>query len=466
MEVGSLCGVFGTFLRGDAAEVEAGLDRLAHRGPDGRGLVAEGPAVHGHVRLSLVDLSDASAQPFRVAGGLLSFVGEVWNHRRLRAELEAEGIGFRSTGDTEVLAEAVAAWGLEEALGRLDGMFAFAWSSGEGTWLARDRFGKVPLYALREGKSWTWSSERKALGRRGGLMSPVPPGSTVDLVTGQTRRWARRDPPPAEPLDAAGVLRLLRAGVRRRLSADAPVCCLVSGGLDSSLVLLLAKESGADVAAFTATLDPEADDLRTARRLCKELGVKLCEAEVPALTPRLLSEAVRCVEVASKAQCEIAVACVPLARAVRAEGFKACLSGEAADELFGGYGNTIIRAARLDDLGWRVHRLALLEKMSRGNFVRCNKAFMAGGVECRLPFMERGLVEGVLALGKRACPPGKGLLKEAARLAGLPAWVVDREKDTFQGGSGVSAALLRRVHDPLHFIHAEARHWFGRVTTS
>jgi asparagine synthase (glutamine-hydrolysing) len=171
------------------------------------------------------------------------------------------------------------------------------------------------------------------------------------------------------------------------------------------------------------------------------------------------------IEIASKAQVEIALLCLPLAQCIAADGFKACLSGEAADELFGGYGNMCIKAAVANDPDWRNIRLAQLEKMSRGNFVRCNKVFLAYGVECRLPFMERGLVESVLSMGKRQCPPGKKLLKDVARGL-LPAEVVNRPKETFQGGSGIAEAAGRILANPTKYYNAEVRRVFGSLVSA
>lgn len=458
-----MCGIFGTFGLPDDGSVSGGLDLLAHRGPDGRGEVAVGRAVHGHVRLSLVDLTDASAQPFRRGGGVLSWVGEVWNHDEVRVELRSLGERFSTTGDTEVLAAAISRWGLVAALPRLEGMFALAWSDSKGDWLAVDRYGKVPLHVVRRGSEFTWSSEVKALvgAADGKLAVPMPPGSILDLSSGRLTRWYSL---PSEPGEV-DVLESLRAGVAARLLADAPVCCLISGGLDSSLILQLAVEAGATLVAYTSYVDPASADLAAARRFCRELGVELVEVRVDPPTAGSLSEAALVIEVSSKAQVEIAAMCLPLARRIAADGFKACLSGEAADELFGGYGNSCIRAARLDDDGWREHRRFLLAKMARGNFPRCNKAFMSAGVECRLPFMERSLVEYVLSLGKGECPPGKGLLKLAAREAGLPAWLVSRQKETFQGGSGMAAAAASVVADPRAFYAAELRRAYGRLVT-
>jgi asparagine synthase (glutamine-hydrolysing) len=185
-----MCGMLGTF-EYPSFDVAAHLELLAHRGPDGSGIKTSGPAVHGHVRLALRDLSDASAQPFAYKGGILSFVGEIWNYRTLRERLETEDVSFRTTGDTEVLAAALANWGVDQALPQIEGMFTFAWSHNATHVLARDRFGKVPLYIARPGPgAFAWSSERKGLDRQWPAF-PLPPGFLLDLTTGTFRRWYR-----------------------------------------------------------------------------------------------------------------------------------------------------------------------------------------------------------------------------------------------------------------------------------
>ena len=119
-----------------------------------------------------------------------------------------------------------------------------------------------------------------------------------------------------------------------------------------------------------------------------------------------------------------------------------------------------IKAASVDDRGWRAIRVAQLEKMARGNFVRVNKAFMAAGVECRLPFMERRLVERVLAMSKADCPPNKKALKAAAAPV-LPAWIIKRPKATFQGGAGTSKRAAEIIANPAMFYRAEVRRQYG-----
>lgn len=447
-----MCGIAGgTNISEDA--VAAMLDRIRHRGPDGSGIVKSGCVTHGHVRLALVDLTPASAQPFQVGRSTLTFNGEVWNYRDLRSRL---GGAFKTTGDTEVLACWLNAYGLA-GLPEVDGMFAFAWSSPDGQhWLVRDSFGKVPLYVAKHKNGFVWASERKAFPKNVQPIA-VPAGHAFNLTTGQWKRWYTL--PQRRPMLASSVLDRLRAGVAKRLEADAPVCCLMSGGLDSSLVLALAVETGKEVVAYTAVVDSDSEDARSARRLCCELGVRLVEVRCH-MTSEAVLAAMESIEIPSKAQVEIAALCIPLAKRIAADGFKACLSGEAADELFGGYGNFCIKASSASDEQVVALRKEALAKMARGNFVRCNKAFMAAGVECRLPFMEQSLAESAVQLTKRESPPGKRLLKEAAGQV-LPKWVISRQKDTFQGGSGASDRIAATIASPIRFYNATLKTRFG-----
>jgi asparagine synthase (glutamine-hydrolysing) len=437
-----MCGIAGG-TRVSEEIVARMLDRIRHRGPDGSGIKSAGDAVHGHVRLALVDLTPASAQPFVVGGSTLTFNGEVWNYRSLRDRLSGS---FATTGDTEVLARWLNAHGLD-GLTEVDGMFAFAWS---------DAFGKVPLYVARHRSGFVWASERKAFLNAGKPMA-VLPGHAFNLKTGEWKRWYSL--PSPGPMPATSVLNALKNGVAKRLDADAPVCCLISGGLDSGLVLALAAATGKEVTAYTAVLESSSEDARAARRLCSELGIRL--VEVPMKVDRdAVGQAIEAIEIPSKAQIEIATMCIPLARRIAADGFKACLSGEAADELFGGYGNFCIKASKATDAEVVQLRKDALAKMARGNFVRCNKAFMAAGIECRLPFMEQSLVESAVQLTKSANPPGKKLLKEAARSV-LPRWVIARRKDTFQGGTGASSWIAKSIGNPARYYNAELKRRFG-----
>lgn len=447
-----MCGIAGVY-NGKSDEVCAMLDRIQHRGPDGMGIHENGEAIHGHVRLSLVDLSSASDQPFVIGNATLTFNGEIWNYRELKANISEK---FISTGDTEVLARLLMRDGLQ-CLNKLDGMFAFAFSDGKGGhYLVRDMFGKVPLYISKTKTGYVWASERKAF-PKGHTPISVPSGHVFNLVTGEWVKWYEL--PDTGDLSESELHEKLNNGVAKRLHADADVCCLISGGLDSSIILALAQQHSHSVTAFTAVRDPRSEDLLAARRLCSDFDIELIEVNVE-VNKIEMTKAMQAIEVASKAQIEIAVLCLPLAERIKAEGFKACLSGEAADELFGGYGNFCIQASKVDDEGVKRLRRQQLEKMSRGNFIRCNKAFMAKGVECRLPFMEQSLVENAINLGKAQSPTGKKLLKNAFKDL-VPSWVIKRTKDTFQGGSGVSNEVAELISSPIKYYNAELKKQFG-----
>lgn len=447
-----MCGIAGVY-KGKKDDVAVMLDRIQHRGPDGMGIHENGDAIHGHVRLSLIDLSSASDQPFVVSNTTLTFNGEIWNYRELKAGISDQ---FISTGDTEVLARLLMRDGLQ-CLNQLDGMFAFAFSDGQGGhYLVRDMFGKVPLYISKTKTGYVWASERKAF-PKGHTPISVPAGHAFNLVTGEWIKWYEL--PDTGDLSESELYAKLNDGVAKRLHADADVCCLISGGLDSSIILALAQQHSKSVTAFTARRDPRSEDLLSARRLCSDLDINLIEVNVD-VSKDEMTKAMQAIEIASKAQIEIAVLCLPLAERIKAEGFKACLSGEAADELFGGYGNFCIQASKVDDQGVKELRRQQLTKMSRGNFIRCNKAFMAKGVECRLPFMEQSLVENAINLGKTQSPTGKKLLKDAFKDT-VPSWVIKRTKDTFQGGSGVSTEVASFISSPIKYYNAELKKQFG-----
>ena len=258
------------------------------------------------------------------------------------------------------------------------------------------------------------------------------------------------------------VLALLRQGVRERLVGDRSIAFMLSGGLDSSLILALACEAlgAGNITAYTAILDPDSRDLTAARWVAGEYGVDLVEVPVPPPSPEAIRSAVEVVVIPMKAQVEIALAHLPVMAQIAADGHAVCLSGEAADELFGGYGGMQIKASKTDDEEYRAIKRSAVEKMSRGNFPRVNKVGMRYGVECRLPFMQRDLVTLALDASKEASPPGKKLLKQAA--SGIvPDRIIRRQKETFQGGVGTAAAAAR--FGGVSHYNAEARDRFGFI---
>jgi asparagine synthase (glutamine-hydrolysing) len=355
------------------------VDRIAHRGPDAVGVteaVLGETRLHlGHRRLSIIDLSTVSDQPFVKDGLWLSYNGELYNFRELRATLESEGVRFVTHSDTEVVLEALRRWGVD-ALPRFRGMFAFAlFDEREGSLLlARDPLGIKPLYVMPRGEGVIFASELKA------IVTAVGPELTVDpqalvastlfyfvpeeltsltgvfkLPPGSWVRWERgtgtqphrywdcveeaalaAQQPPA---DLAGVL---EESVTAHLVADVPVASFLSGGLDSSLITAMAARRDPSIEAYTITFRPEdqrleamPDDAVYARKMAAHLGIRLHEIEI---SPDVVDMLPRVVDMLDEPIGDpAAINTVLMCQAARDAGVKVLLSGMGADELFGGY---------------------------------------------------------------------------------------------------------------------------------
>ena len=378
-----MCGIVGVIGRDPlppSLPIEAMRDALTHRGPDDAGTWrrADGRVAFGHRRLAVIDLSPAGHQPMVSASGrtAVTFNGEIYNYRQLRAELEGRGARFRTATDTEVLLEGYEAWGAA-VLERLNGMFAFALAdlAGDSVLLARDPAGQKPLYLAARDGGLAFASELKAL-----LVDPAAPRAidrealdfylaygyvpgprcllrgyrklpaghalVVDVATGRERQWAwwshaRAVADQASSAGDAGLIddfeRCLGDAVARQAVADVPVGVLLSGGLDSGLVAALAaRRWGRRVRTFTVTFPGHArhDEGPRAREVAAFLGTD--HTELP-FTGGVL-EALP--DIARHQDEPIAdSAIVPtwlLARLVRAH-VTVALGGDGSDELFGGY---------------------------------------------------------------------------------------------------------------------------------
>lgn len=448
-----MCGLAGS--HNVDMNIEKMLNKIKHRGMDGQGIHKHEKSVHGHVRLSLLDHSEASSQPFYDNKCTLSFNGEIWNFKDLKNEMIDKGFIFKTTGDTEVLFNLLKYYGVNH-INKLEGMFAFVWSHNDEHYIVRDRFGEIPIYIAKYKKGYIWASERKAF-PIDCIPIAVPPGYLFNLKKEKWEKWY--EIPSQNQIQSINLIEKINRGVEHRLVSDSPVCCLISGGLDSSLILKLSHEKNKNITAFTAKFNNNSTDLLASRKLCSDWGINLIEVDID-IDIEIIKDAMKCIEINSKAQIEIAVICIQMAKRIRAEGFKSCLSGEAADELFGGYGNFCIESSRTENNKINILRKKLLSKMSRGNFVRCNKSFMNGGVECRLPFMDLGLVEYAVNLNKIDSPPNKKLLKDNVD-AIVPKWIIKRQKDTFQGGCGISDWTEKNIHNPVRFYNNELKKHFG-----
>jgi asparagine synthase (glutamine-hydrolysing) len=394
-----MCGIAG-LLNLDGAPVAPPVmqrmtDAIAHRGPDGEGHWIEGNIGFGHRRLSIIDLSPSGHQPM-ISGDhryVLTYNGEIYNFRELRAELEARGYWFRSRTDSEVVLNALAEWGVK-ALGRFNGMFALAlWDRKDRRLLlARDRYGVKPLYYVQQGKFFGFASEQKALygvpGFNFTLDRPalleyftfqniftdrtlvdgvklLPHGTslTVDLSFREprierTRYWdydfvepgkPARDDEYREELD-----RLFQQAVNRQLVADVELGSYLSGGMDSGSITAIAARSYPYVKTFTCGFD-----------LSSASGIELAfdeRAKAEAMSYHFKTEHYEMVLKAGDMERVLPKLAFHLeeprvgqsypnyyAAQLASKFVKVVLSGAGGDELFGGYPWRYYRAVVNDD---------------------------------------------------------------------------------------------------------------------
>ena len=358
-------------------------DTMAHRGPDGSGIwvSACGAVGLGHRRLSIIDLSDAAAQPMHDREGKASIVfnGEIYNHRALRRELEREGARFYTDhSDTETLLQGYIAWGIDKLLSQLIGMFVFAVFDHKKrkVFLVRDRLGVKPLYVAELGEGISFASEAKALFKHPQVharlnreyfyhylsfrSTPAPatlfdgieklaPGELmeIDLSTRTVKRrsyWNPLDVVSEVPQCLAEaeerIEELLASSLHYRLEADVPIGVFLSGGVDSSYLLRMTASQLENVDSYTVTYPgyTEYDESEEARKQAREVGANHHEVVV---NPE---EFVQNMAAIAYYQDEpiAAPVCIPvylLAREARRTGVPVVLSGEGSDEIFIGYRN-------------------------------------------------------------------------------------------------------------------------------
>lgn len=375
-----MCGIAGLINFEDPvkpAQLRLATDRLAHRGPDGEGLWASdcGRVVLGHRRLSVIDLSDNAQQPMSSKDGRYTIVfnGELYNFAELRSELLALGHHFTSTGDTEVLLTAYAVWG-EGCLERFNGMFAFA-IHDRGTssvrpslFFARDRAGEKPFYFSHSRREFGFASELKALahGRSINLQAlnhylalgyvpadlclfegvhKLPPAhcARLDLSTREltTRRyWALPHNRPSTPADGEALAdeagALIEDSVRLRLVADVPVGVLLSGGLDSSLVVgAAARVSSSPVETFTIALPGSPlDEAHHAQRVATHFGTRHHVLPLADASLHLLDGLAPFID---EPIADSSILPAWLVFGLARKQVTVALGGDGGDELFGGY---------------------------------------------------------------------------------------------------------------------------------
>jgi len=474
-----MCGIFAIFgLKDCQAMRKQAVDLaklLRHRGPDWSGVYCKAGTIIAHERLAIVDPLSGDQPLLNEAGDVVLGVnGEIYNHDELRDKLEARAPGkhkFLTKSDCEILLHLYIEDGPDFlSKNEICGMFAFAiWDARNQTYLfARDTVGIIPLY-MGFGQDGTVqvASELKTLHRSCSRYNEFAPGHVYHSTTGATTRfytpqWMEPTYMPTEEIALTTLREAFEQSVISHLMSDVPYGVLLSGGLDSSLVAsIMARhcqrrvEAGGGEQAHWPTLHSfstglkGSPDLKAAKEVAKFLGcvhhefVFTIEEAIDALP-----DVIYHLETFDVTTIRASTPMYLMARRIRATGVKMVLSGEGADEIFGGYlyFHKAPNAAEFHE-----ENVRKVDQLHLYDCLRANKSMMAWSVEARVPFLDRRFMETAFSFapqqkmcvdaeGKKRCE--KWILRKAFDLPGarayLPESVLWRQKEQFSDGVGYS----------------------------
>ena len=469
-----MCGIVSIFrikeqseqLRQQALEMSR---RIRHRGPDWSGIWCGGSAILAHERLSIVD-PQSGGQPLFSEDRLqvLAVNGEIYNHQAIRREYEGR-YTFGTGSDCEVILalyrDAVRAGASQEdfirMLERLNGIFAFALYDAERDeyLIARDPIGVIPLYIGKDAEGHICvASELKALEGVCTEYEPFLPGHFLSSRTGHVERWWTRDwfKYDAVKDNDASIDELhdaLEAAVKRQLMCDVPYGVLLSGGLDSSVISAIAKKNAARrvetddqqeawwprLHSFAVGLKG-APDLAKAREVAEHIGTVHHEINYTVQEGLdAIRDVIYFIETYDVTTVRASTPMYLLARVIRSMGIKMVLSGEGADEVFGGY---LYFHKAPDAQAFHEETVRKLSKLHLYDCLRANKSLAAWGVEGRVPFLDKEFLDVAMRMNPKAkmCP-GHEIEKRVVREAFadmLPESVAWRQKEQFSDGVGYS----------------------------
>ncbi|MDH2433073.1 asparagine synthase-related protein [Pokkaliibacter sp. MBI-7] len=457
-----MCGVI--LLAGPAAaeRLPACLQRLSHRGPDARLIWQQGAVSIGFARLSINDPSPAGGQPVVYENLVSAINGEIFNAPELR---DCYALALASSNDCHVIPALIHQRGLD-AITALDGFFAGVLYDAHTHHLycLRDPLGKKPLFVGRSGSELFICSELKAVGQVDHFQE-VPSGlSRLDLQTGELTQLVSNEVIPQAPAaqamsvsdKLASLRRLLTTAVNKRLpAAQDPFGVFLSGGLDSSIVTALVHAQRQNVVYYTLS-SGSAEDEHYVQLLADQLKLTtLRVVPLPAADEldTLIRRLVYTTESYNPSVISNGLCTYLLAQAARKDGLKVVLSGEGADELFGGYHHLAA------DAPWQETRQQLLADLRNTELRRVDLTCMAHGIETRCPFMDRELVAWALALAhgdlyrRSATEKSNKLILRLAMEGTLPPEILWRPKVSCDVGSG----MRQRVVGHLRQYHASER---------
>ncbi len=442
--------------------------RIRHRGPDWSGIYQGRTAILAHERLSIVDPA-SGGQPLKSPDGrlILTVNGEIYNHRELREELKND-YTFQTGSDCEVILALYQKYG-KDFIEKLNGIFAFAlYDEAEDTYLiARDPIGVIPLYIGHDDEGHLLvSSELKGLEGFASEYRPFPPGyyffsRDKDYTRWYERDWMDYDNVKDNPASVQALHDALEAAVRRQLMSDVPYGVLLSGGLDSSITSAIAKkyaskrvETGGKADAWWPQLHSfavglkGAPDLAAAKKVADYIGTVHHEINYT-IEEGLdaIRDVIYYIETYDVTTVRASTPMYLLARVIKSMGIKMVLSGEGADEVFGGY---LYFHKAPDARAFHEETVRKLGKLYMYDCLRANKSLAAWGVEGRVPFLDKEFLDTAMRLNPetKMCP-GKTIEKRILREAFadmLPQEIAWRQKEQFSDGVGYSwIDTLKRI---------------------
>ncbi len=473
MRKGSMCSIFGVLdiksdpvqLRSQAIEMSK---RLRHRGPDWSGVYSHDKAILVHERLAIVGVA-SGAQPLLnpEKTHALAVNGEIYNHKELQSELTID-FDFQTESDCEVLLALYKQKG-PEFLDDLNGIFAFCLYDEErdAYLIGRDHIGIIPLYTGRdEHGNFYVASELKALSPICKTIEEFPPGHYLWSKDGQirpyyARDWQSYDDVKNNSANVEDVKQGLEQAVKRQLMCDVPYGVLLSGGLDSSVISAITQQYAAKrieddsksdawwpkLHSFSIGLEGS-PDLAAAQKVADSIGTVhhpitfTVQQGIDAL-----KEVVYHLETYDVTTIRASTPMYLMARYIKAMGIKMVLSGEGADELFGGY-LYFHKAPNAEEFHKELNRK--VSKLHQFDCLRANKSMAAWGVEARVPFLDKEFVDVAMRINPDAkmCKDGrieKHIIREAFD-GYLPDEVLWRQKEQFSDGVGYNWIDTLREH--------------------
>ena len=434
--------------------------KVRHRGPDWSGIYADEKAILAHERLAIVDPASGKQPLFSEDGKLvLAANGEIYNHRELRKQFEGK-YNFKTESDCEVILALYQEKGAS-FIDEMNGIFGFAIYDAENDsyFIARDHMGIIPLYiGWDQNGTFYVASELKALEGTCSKIELFPPGHYLHSDDGEFKRWYSRDWMEYDAVkenetSIQKIKEALEAAVHRQLMSDVPYGVLLSGGLDSSVTSAIAKkyaqkriESGDTADAWWPQLHSfsvgleGSPDLAAAQKVADHIGTVHHEIKFTIQEGLdAIKDVIYNLETYDITTIRASTPMYLMARVIKSMGIKMVLSGEGADELFGGY-LYFHKAPNAQE--FHEETVRKLSKLHMYDCLRANKSLAAWGIEGRVPFLDKEFIDVAMSINPQdKMINGERMEKWVVRKAFedyLPASVAWRQKEQFSDGVGYS----------------------------